>query len=261
MVNNKKKTCCTSEEIAIELAKRFSDESVIEKTIRQALNYDNVLPEEKVKFEIKVQKVLEFLGKIRSSDIFYSLIYREGWHNEKSKDDENGVGKNDIKSRFTNDELKKILGVEEIGSIDDPVRYVFVGISRFGDIIEVGRSSVTSKKEHGDWTYAIRIQKGVSPEYLKYVGKKTEGSYKTKSSFLNELLLNLNKFYERIIFIPIKEEKNKETDTEKYKDKEKEKDEIASQIETYIGEYFVKTFIKEYEGEIEFVRPDSHLSY
>lgn len=159
------------------------------------------------------------------------------------KKKENGVGSNNIKSKFTQQELKKISGNSN-GEIKKPVNYVYIGISCFGDIIEVGRTSVTSEKKHGDWVYEIRIQKGISLEYLEYCYNKTEGFNGDKSRFFNELLLNLNKFYERIVFIPIEEEKNKEK-------------EIASEIEKCIGKFIVKPFSKEFG--IDFVSSESHL--
>ncbi|HFU4487403.1 TPA: hypothetical protein ACGPAZ_001601 [Streptococcus suis] len=189
---------------------------------------------------LKESDSLEYIDK---NKIFSCTIYKEAW-DEVEKTGPNGIRGN-IKTAFTNKELSEITGLES--SNGSNINFVFIGISSFGDIIEVGKSSVD-----GDWANKIYFEKGVSSEYLEYIMEKTlesspnlESSPKMKAKeLLNILSLNLNKFYERMIILPIISDKN--TD-----------DDIAIQMEKVVGENVAKPFIEDNKN-IKFVRPNSH---
>ncbi len=191
-------------------------------------------------------KESDSLDYIDKNKIFSCTIYKEAW-DEVEKTGPNGIRGN-IKTAFTNKELSDITGLES--SNDSNINFVFIGISSFGDIIEVGKSSVD-----GDWANKIYFEKGVSSEYLEYIMEKTlesspnlESSPKMKAKkLLNILSLNLNKFYERMIILPIISDKN--TD-----------DDIAIQMEKVVGENVAKPFIEDNKNikNIKFVRPNSH---
>lgn len=188
-------------------------------------------------------KESDSLDYIDKNKIFSCTIYKEAW-DEVEKTGPNGIRGN-IKTAFTNKELSDITGLES--SNGSNINFVFIGISSFGDIIEVGKSSVD-----GDWANKIYFEKGVSSEYLEYIMEKTlesspnlESSPKMKAKeLLNILSLNLNKFYERMIILPIISDKN--TD-----------DDIAIQMEKVVGENVAKPFIEDNKN-IKFVRPNSH---
>ena len=183
---------------------------------------------------------MEYINK---NKIFTCIIYKEAW-DEVEKTGPNGIREN-IKTAFTNKELSDITGLEY--SNGSNINFVFIGISSFGDIIEVGKSSV-----NGDWANKIYFEKGVSSEYLEYIMEKTlesspnlESSSKMKAKeLLNILSLNLNKFYERMIILPIISDQN--TD-----------DDIAIKLEKVVGNHVVIPFIKDNKN-IKFVRPNSH---
>ena len=194
---------------------------------------------------LKESDSLEYIDK---NKIFSCIIYKEAW-DEVEKTGPNGIRGN-IKTAFTNKELSDITGLES--SNGSNINFVFIGISSFGDIIEVGKSSVD-----GDWANKIYFEKGVSSEYLEYIIKKTlesspnimektlESSPKMKAKeLLNILSLNLNKFYERMIILPIISDQN--TD-----------DDIAIKMEKVVGNHVVRPFIKDNKN-IKFVRPNSH---
>lgn len=180
---------------------------------------------------------------VNKNKIFSCIIYKEAW-DEVEKTGPNGIREN-IKTAFTNKELSDITGLEY--SNGSNINFVFIGISSFGDIIEVGKSSV-----NGDWANKIYFEKGVSSEYLEYIMEKTlesspnlESSSKMKAKeLLNILSLNLNKFYERMIILPIISDQN--TD-----------DDIAIKMEKVVGNHVVIPFIKDNKN-IKFVRPNSH---
>jgi hypothetical protein len=188
-------------------------------------------------------KESDSLDYIDKNKIFSCTIYKEAW-DEVEKTGPNGIRGN-IKTAFTNKELSDITGLES--SNGSNINFVFIGISSFGDIIEVGKSSVD-----GDWANKIYFEKGVSSEYLEYIMEKTlesspnlESSPKMKAKeLLNILSLNLNKFYERMIILPIISDKN--TD-----------DDIAIQMEKVVGENVAKPFIEDNKN-IKFIRPNSH---
>lgn len=189
---------------------------------------------------LKESDSLEYINK---NKIFSCIIYKEAW-DEVEKTGPNGIREN-IKTAFTNKELSDITGLEY--SNGSNINFVFIGISSFGDIIEVGKSSV-----NGDWANKIYFEKGVSSEYLEYIMEKTlesspnlESSSKMKAKeLLNILSLNLNKFYERMIILPIISDQN--TD-----------DDIAIKMEKVVGNHVVIPFIKDNKN-IKFVRPNSH---
>ena len=189
---------------------------------------------------LKESDSLEYIDK---NKIFSCTIYKEAW-DEVEKTGPNGIREN-IKTAFTNKELSDITGLEY--SNGSNINFVFIGISSFGDIIEVGKSSV-----NGDWANKIYFEKGVSSEYLEYIMEKTlesspnlESSSKMKAKeLLNILSLNLNKFYERMIILPIISDQN--TD-----------DDIAIKLEKVVGNHVVIPFIKDNKN-IKFVRPNSH---
>ena len=189
---------------------------------------------------LKESDSLEYIDK---NKIFSCTIYKEAW-DEVEKTGPNGIREN-IKTAFTNKELSDITGLEY--SNGSNINFVFIGISSFGDIIEVGKSSV-----NGDWANKIYFEKGVSSEYLEYIMEKTlesspnlESSSKMKAKeLLNILSLNLNKFYERMIILPIISDQN--TD-----------DDIAIKMEKVVGNHVVIPFIKDNKN-IKFVRPNSH---
>lgn len=189
---------------------------------------------------LKESDSLEYINK---NKIFSCIIYKEAW-DEVEKTGPNGIRGN-IKTAFTNKELSDITGLEY--SNGSNINFVFIGISSFGDIIEVGKSSV-----NGDWANKIYFEKGVSSEYLEYIMEKTlesspnlESSSKMKAKeLLNILSLNLNKFYERMIILPIISDQN--TD-----------DDIAIKMEKVVGNHVVIPFIKDNKN-IKFVRPNSH---
>ena len=189
---------------------------------------------------LKESDSLEYIDK---NKIFSCTIYKEAW-DEVEKTGPNGIRGN-IKTAFTNKELSDITGLES--SNGSNINFVFIGISSFGDIIEVGKSSVD-----GDWANKIYFEKGVSSEYLEYIMEKTlesspnlESSPKMKAKeLLNILSLNLNKFYERMIILPIISDQN--TD-----------DDIAIKMEKVVGNHVVRPFIKDNKN-IKFVRPNSH---
>lgn len=189
---------------------------------------------------LKESDLLEYIDK---NKIFSCTIYKEAW-DEVEKTGPNGIRGN-IKTAFTNKELSDITGLES--SNGSNINFVFIGISSFGDIIEVGKSSVD-----GDWANKIYFEKGVSSEYLEYIMEKTlesspnlESSPKMKAKeLLNILSLNLNKFYERMIILPIISDQN--TD-----------DDIAIKMEKVVGNHVVRPFIKDNKN-IKFVRPNSH---
>ena len=189
---------------------------------------------------LKESDSLEYINK---NKIFSCIIYKEAW-DEVEKTGPNGIREN-IKTAFTNKELSDITGLES--SNGSNINFVFIGISSFGDIIEVGRSSVD-----GDCANKIYFEKGVSSEYLEYIMEKTlesspnlESSSKMKAKeLLNILSLNLNKFYERMIILPIISDQN--TD-----------DDIAIKMEKVVGNHVVIPFIKDNKN-IKFVRPNSH---
>lgn len=196
------------------------------------------------KFSAKTSEVLierlkesDSLEYIDKNKIFSCTIYKEAW-DEVEKTGPNGIRGN-IKTAFTNKELSDITGLES--SNVSNINFVFIGISSFGDIIEVGKSTVD-----GDWANKIYFEKGVSSEYLEYIMEKTlESSPKMKAKeLLNILSLNLNKFYECMIILPIISDKN--TD-----------DNIAIQMEKVVGNYVAIPFI-ENNKNIKFVRPNSH---
>ncbi len=157
---------------------------------------------------LKESDSLEYINK---NKIFSCIIYKEAW-DEVEKTGPNGIREN-IKTAFTNKELSDITGLES--SNGSNINFVFIGISSFGDIIEVGKSSVD-----GDWANKIYFEKGVSSEYLEYIMEKTlesspnlESSSKMKAKeLLNILSLNLNKFYERMIILPIISDQNTDDD-------------------------------------------------
>ena len=188
---------------------------------------------------LKESDSLEYINK---NKIFSCIIYKEAW-DEVEKTGPNGIREN-IKTAFTNKELSDITGLES--SNGSNINFVFIGISSFGDIIEVGKSSVD-----GDWANKIYFEKGVSSEYLEYIMEKTlesspnlESSPKMKAKeLLNILSLNLNKFYERMIILPIISDKNTN-------------DDIAIQMEKAVGKLVIP-FINDNKN-IEFVRPNSH---
>ncbi|NQK67578.1 hypothetical protein HO483_04845 [Streptococcus suis] len=188
---------------------------------------------------LKESDSLEYIDK---NKIFSCIIYKEAW-DEVEKTGPNGIREN-IKTAFTNKELSDITGLES--SNGSNINFVFIGISSFGDIIEVGKSSVD-----GDWANKIYFEKGVSSEYLEYIIEKTlesspnlESSPKMKAKeLLNILSLNLNKFYERMIILPIISDQN--TD-----------DDIAIQMEKVVGNLVIP-FINDNKN-IKFVRPNSH---
>ena len=188
-------------------------------------------------------KESDSLDYIDKNKIFSCTIYKEAW-DEVEKTGPNGIREN-IKTAFTNKELSDITGLEY--SNGSNINFVFIGISSFGDIIEVGKSSV-----NGDWANKIYFEKGVSSEYLEYIMEKTlesspnlESSSKMKAKeLLNILSLNLNKFYERMIILPIISDQN--TD-----------DDIAIKMEKLVGNHVVIPFIKDNKN-IKFVRPNSH---
>ena len=189
---------------------------------------------------LKESDALEYIDK---NKIFSCTVYKEAW-DEVEKTGPNGIRGN-IKTAFTNKELSDITGLES--SNGSNINFVFIGISSFGDIIEVGKSSVD-----GDWANKIYFEKGVSSEYLEYIMEKTlesspnlESSPKMKAKeLLNILSLNLNKFYERMIILPIISDQN--TD-----------DDIAIKMEKVVGNHVVIPFIKDNKN-IKFVRPNSH---
>ncbi len=183
---------------------------------------------------LKESDSLEYIDK---NKIFSCTIYKEAW-DEVEKTGPNGIRGN-IKTAFTNKELSDITGLES--SNVSNINFVFIGISSFGDIIEVGKSSVD-----GDWANKIYFEKGVSSEYLEYIMEKTlESSPKMKAKeLLNILSLNLNKFYECMIILPIISDQN--TD-----------DNIAIQMEKVVGNHVAIPFIKDNKN-IKFVRPNSH---
>ena len=189
---------------------------------------------------LKESDSLEYINK---NKIFSCIIYKEAW-DEVEKTGPNGIREN-IKTAFTNKELSDITGLES--SNGSNINFVFIGISSFGDIIEVGKSSVD-----GGWASKIYNEKGVSSEYLEYIMEKTlesspnlESSSKMKAKeLLNILSLNLNKFYERMIILPIISDQN--TD-----------DDIAIKMEKVVGNHVVIPFIKDNKN-IKFVRPNSH---
>lgn len=182
---------------------------------------------------LKESDLLEYIDK---NKIFYCTIYKK-W-DEVEKTGPNGIRGN-IKTAFTNKELSDITGLES--SNVSNINFVFIGISSFGDIIEVGKSSVD-----GDWANKIYFEKGVSSEYLEYIMEKTlESSPKMKAKeLLNILSLNLNKFYECMIILPIISDKN--TD-----------DNIAIRMEKVVGNHVAIPFINDNKN-IKFVRPNSH---
>lgn len=182
---------------------------------------------------LKESDLLEYIDK---NKIFSCTIYKE-W-DEVEKTGPNGIRGN-IKTAFTNKELSDITGLES--SNVSNINFVFIGISSFGDIIEVGKSSVD-----GDWANKIYFEKGVSSEYLEYIMEKTlESSPKMKAKeLLNILSLNLNKFYECMIILPIISDKN--TD-----------DNIAIRMEKVVGNHVAIPFINDNKN-IKFVRPNSH---
>ena len=183
---------------------------------------------------------MEYINK---NKIFSCTIYKEAW-DEVEKTGPNGIRGN-IKTAFTNKELSEITGLES--SNGSNINFVFIGISSFGDIIEVGKSSVD-----GDWANKIYFEKGVSSEYLEYIMEKTlesspnlESSPKMKAKELLKILsLNLNKFYERMIILPIISDQN----TYDY---------IAIEMEKVVGNHVVRPFINDNKN-IKFVRPNSH---
>ena len=183
---------------------------------------------------------MEYINK---NKIFSCIIYKEAW-DEVEKTGPNGIRGN-IKTAFTNKELSEITGLES--SNGSNINFVFIGISSFGDIIEVGKSSVD-----GDWANKIYFEKGVSSEYLEYIMEKTlesspnlESSPKMKAKELLKILsLNLNKFYERMIILPIISDQN----TYDY---------IAIEMEKVVGNHVVRPFINDNKN-IKFVRPNSH---
>ena len=189
---------------------------------------------------LKESDSLEYIDK---NKIFSCTIYKEAW-DEVEKTGPNGIRGN-IKTAFTNKELSEITGLES--SNGSNINFVFIGISSFGDIIEVGKSSVD-----GDWANKIYFEKGVSSEYLEYIMEKTlesspnlESSPKMKAKELLKILsLNLNKFYERMIILPIISDQN--TD-----------DDIAIEMEKVVGNHVVRPFINDNKN-IKFVRPNSH---
>lgn len=183
---------------------------------------------------LKESDSLEFIDK---NKIFSCTVYKEAW-DEVEKTGPNGIRGN-IKTAFTNKELSDITGLES--SNGSNINFVFIGISSFGDIIEVGKSSV-----NGDWANKIYFEKGVSSEYLEYIMEKTlESSPKMKAKkLLNILSLNLNKFYERMIILPIISNQN----TYDY---------IAIEMEKVVGNHVVRPFINDNKN-IKFVRPNSH---
>ena len=183
---------------------------------------------------LKESDSLEYIDK---NKIFSCIIYKEAW-DEVEKTGPNGIREN-IKTAFTNKELSDITGLES--SNGSNINFVFIGISSFGDIVEVGKSSVD-----GDWANKIYFEKGVSSEYLEYIMEKTlESSPKMiAKELLNILSLNLNKFYERMIILPIISDQN--TD-----------DDIAIKMEKVVGNHVVRPFIKDNKN-IKFVRPNSH---
>ncbi|MGV3145671.1 hypothetical protein [Streptococcus suis] len=188
---------------------------------------------------LKESDSLEYIDK---NKIFSCIIYKEAW-DEVEKTGPNGIREN-IKTAFTNKELSDITGLES--SNGSNINFVFIGISSFGDIIEVGKSSVD-----GDWANKIYFEKGVSSEYLEYIIEKTlesspnlESSPKMKAKeLLNILSLNLNKFYERMIILPIISDQNTN-------------DDIAIQMEKVVGNLVIP-FINDNKN-IKFVRPNSH---
>lgn len=188
---------------------------------------------------LKESDSLEYIDK---NKIFSCIIYKEAW-DEVEKTGPNGIREN-IKTAFTNKELSDITGLEY--SNGSNINFVFIGISSFGDIIEVGKSSVD-----GDWANKIYFEKGVSSEYLEYIMEKTlesspnlESSSKMKAKeLLNILSLNLNKFYERMIILPIISDQNTN-------------DDIAIQMEKVVGNLVIP-FINDNKN-IKFVRPNSH---
>lgn len=188
---------------------------------------------------LKESDSLEYIDK---NKIFSCIIYKEAW-DEVEKTGPNGIREN-IKTAFTNKELSDITGLES--SNGSNINFVFIGISSFGDIIEVGKSSVD-----GDWANKIYFEKGVSSEYLEYIMEKTlesspnlESSPKMKAKeLLNILSLNLNKFYERMIILPIISDQNTN-------------DDIAIQMEKVVGNLVIP-FINDNKN-IKFVRPNSH---
>lgn len=182
---------------------------------------------------LKESDLLEYIDK---NKIFSCTIYKE-W-DEVEKTGPNGIRGN-IKTAFTNKELSDITGLES--SNVSNINFVFIGISSFGDIIEVGKSTVD-----GDWANKIYFEKGVSSEYLEYIMEKTlESSPKMKAKeLLNILSLNLNKFYECMIILPIISDKN--TD-----------DNIAIRMEKVVGNHVAIPFINDNKN-IKFVRPNSH---
>ncbi|MCU7558664.1 hypothetical protein, partial [Macrococcus capreoli] len=184
---------------------------------------------------IKRLKESDLLKYIDKEKIFPCTIYKENW-NDKERE-LNGI-KGNIKTKFTDKELLNF-GLKPMSGCN--INFVFIGISLFGDIIEVGKSSL-----EGDWAYKIYFEKGVSSEYLEYIIAKTlESSPKMESKeLLNKLSLNLNKFYECMIILPIVSDQN--TD-----------DEIAIQMERVAGNHVVIPFTDDNKN-IKFVRPNSH---
>ncbi|HFI0406899.1 TPA: hypothetical protein ACGOYK_000834 [Streptococcus suis] len=188
---------------------------------------------------LKESDLLEYIDK---NKIFSCTVYKEAW-DEVEKTGPNGIRGN-IKTAFTNKELSDITGLES--SNGSNINFVFIGISSFGDIIEVGKSSVD-----GDWANKIYFEKGVSSEYLEYIMEKTlesspnlESSPKMKAKeLLNILSLNLNKFYERMIILPIISDQNT--------------DDNAIKMEKVVGNHVVRPFINDNKN-IKFVRPNSH---
>lgn len=183
---------------------------------------------------LKESDLLEYIDK---NKIFPCTIYKEAW-DEVEKTGPNGIIGN-IKTAFTNKELSDITGLES--SNVSNINFVFIGISSFGDIIEVGKSSVD-----GDWANKIYFEKGVSSEYLEYIMEKTlESSPKMKAKeLLNILSLNLNKFYECMIILPIISDKNTDYN-------------IAIRMEKVVGNHVAIPFINDNKN-IKFVRPNSH---
>lgn len=157
---------------------------------------------------------------------------------------------NRLKDKFTPNELKLISKNE-----DDKTFYLYIGISIYGDIIEVSKTHLpySQNEYHGDWVYEIRVERKVSRHYHNYVAEKTfnQSSFKDLSfkkdtskiaqKFNKKFHHNLNKFYDKAIFIPIHQNQLTDTDVDKLKE--------------YISTEIIIPFAEEHK--LRFIKPDS----